>query len=78
MPIVPMKACVYASYLLEQELACRRMERTKHEETPEGCEWRNVADVLRALRNVHIAAGCAQCGAALRNDGVRGDTFPSV
>ena len=52
------KRCILASYLAEQEVACRRMERVTHPETKDGQEWARIATVLYGLRLEH----CEQCG----------------
>jgi hypothetical protein len=52
------KRCNLSAYLLEQELACRRMERVTHADTRDGKAWGKVAKVIYDLRIEH----CEQCG----------------
>jgi len=52
------KRCNVVGYLIEQEIACRQMERVAHPETKDGQEWGRIARVLYELRLEH----CEQCG----------------
>jgi len=54
------KMCNVASYLFEQEVACRRMERVTHPETRDGQEWGRIAQVLFELRVKHLEQ-CRKC-----------------
>jgi hypothetical protein len=61
---VPTQGCILSRYLAEQELACRRMERTANPDTPHGQEWHSVAEMLLAKRAEHVAK-CALCMMAM-------------
>lgn len=54
------KLCNIASYLFEQELTCRRMERAMHSDSPAGQEWNRIAENLLLLRIAH-AESCRVC-----------------
>ena len=54
------KLCNTASYLLEQEITCRCMERTTHSETRVGQEWNRIAETLLSLRTAH-GESCEKC-----------------
>jgi hypothetical protein len=54
------KRCNLASFLLEQEVVCRRMERVTHPETKDGQEWGRIALVLCGLREDHREK-CGKC-----------------
>lgn len=53
-------SCILARYLAEQELACRRMERTANPDTPLGKEWNEIANMLKKKRFSH-ANHCERC-----------------
>lgn len=54
------KLCNLASYLLEQEVVCRRMEQSTHSDSPAGREWNKIAESLLALRTAH-GESCEKC-----------------
>ena len=66
----PKQGCNLNGYLTEQELLCRRMERTANVDTPHGQEWRRVADTLCVLRVEH-AMRCERCKPAAVNGTVK-------
>jgi hypothetical protein len=59
MPVRP-QGCIIAQYLAKEEVDCRRMERTANPDTPQGKEWRQIAETLCVLRVDHVAR-CGKC-----------------
>jgi hypothetical protein len=55
------RLCILASYLAEQEINCRRMQRTANMDTPHAQEWKAIAETLCVLRVEH-SKRCARCG----------------